>query len=68
MADLEKLEAKYREAQENFSSSGSDADKKAYKKAKQAFSDARQAQRLKEENDPEHPRGTTLASVIDEES
>lgn len=66
-ADLEKLETKYRDAQEVFAESRSEADKAKYKKAKQAFNDARTEVRAAEEADPEHPRGKGVASITTED-
>lgn len=57
------LEAAYRKAQEKFAKSPTDANKHAYKSAKQAFADERTAQKQAEEADPNHPRGTGLANV-----
>ena len=68
MADLAKLEEKFRDAQAAFMEDDSESNKKKYKKAKEAFSEARTAQKEAEEADPDHPRGKSLAAVIDEES
>jgi hypothetical protein len=67
MSDLDALEAAYYEAREVFVADRTEKNKAAYKKAKYAFAEARTAQKLAEEADPDHPRGTTLASVTAEE-
>lgn len=68
MADLAKLEERYRDAQAAFMDDDSETSKKKYKKAKQAFAEARTEQKQAEEADPDHPRGKSLAAVVDEES
>ena len=68
MSKLDTLETKYREAHDAFKKSGSEKNHDAYEKAKKAFADARVEQRQAEEADPNHPRGTGLASVTDEEN
>ena len=57
MADLDKLEAKYRSAQKTFKGNKSQKNHDAYRKAKLAFTDERVKQRKAEEADPNHPRG-----------
>lgn len=68
MADLAKLEERYRDAQDAFVEDDSESNKKKYKKAKTAFAEARTAQKQDEEADPDHPRGKSLAAVVDEEA
>lgn len=63
MANLEELEARFREAQSAYMDDRSEENKQAYKEAAQAFSDARVAQRQEEEADPDHPRGRSMVVV-----
>lgn len=64
MPDLAKLEERYRAAEAAFRDDRSDKglyDK--FKKAKQAFVDARTEQKKAEEADPNHGRGTGLVQI-----
>jgi hypothetical protein len=67
MSDLDELERAYSEAREVFVNDRTEENKAAYKAAKYAFAEARTAQKLAEEADPDHPRGQSLVSVTDGE-
>ena len=67
MVDLEQLEAEYRELQEQLMNDRDNVElQEEYTAAKQAFADARQAQRRVEELDPDHPRGQVFAAATNE--
>jgi gamma-glutamylcyclotransferase (GGCT)/AIG2-like uncharacterized protein YtfP len=66
MSDLDELEAAYYEAREVFVADRTDENRDAYKAAKYAFAEARTAQKLAEEADPNHPRGASLVQVSED--
>jgi hypothetical protein len=68
---IDKLHDAYRAARDKLVESGSDGDKAAYRKAKQAFQDARREQREREVEQPDHPRGSrgfVVAAATGEEN
>jgi hypothetical protein len=67
MSDLDALERAYSEAREVFVADRTDENRDAYKAAKYAFAEARTAQKIAEEADPNHPRGAGLVQATDGE-
>lgn len=66
MPDLGKLEEAHRDAKKAYRKSGSDANRAAFERARDAFVSARVEQRRSEELDPDHPRGQGLAAVSED--
>jgi len=69
MPDLDKLAKAYDEARKAYRADRkSEAKRTRFKRAKEALTEARVSERQREEEDPNHPRGQSMAVVTNEES